>query len=351
MRHFCTYFDRNYLSRGLALYRSLQALGRPFQLWVLCMDPVCHAALASAQLPGIRPIALEDFERGDDALLRAKGNRTLVEYYFTCTASLPRYIFREEPGIDLLTYVDADLYFFADPEPLFEELAGGSIAIIEHRISKRLGPLEQYGRYNVGWISFRRDANGMACLEWWRDRCLEWCYDRVEPGRFAEQKYLDEWPRRFGGVVVLRHPGANAAPWNLADHPVRWDGDRLRVGESPLLFFHFHGFRHLGGRLYDPNLSRYRARLSKTARLHVYHPYIRALHEADGEISPHSGNTSLGTSVRHPLPTPFVQRVVRRTRRLGRFWIGLASGHYLLAPRPGTSKRRVSGSASVPARS
>src|SRR5439155_9587334 len=184
MRHFCTYFDRNYLSRGLALYRSLQALGRPFQLWVLCMDPVCHAALASAELPGIRPIALEDFERGDDALLRAKANRTLVEYYFTCTASLPRYVFREEPGIDLLTYVDADLYFFADPEPLFEELAGGSIAIIEHRISKRLGPLEQYGRYNVGWISFRRDANGMACLEWWRDRCLAWCYDRLEPGRF-----------------------------------------------------------------------------------------------------------------------------------------------------------------------
>ena len=144
---------------------------------------------------------------------------------------------------------------------------------------------------------------------------------------------------------------ANVAPWNLADHPVRPDGDRLRVGASPLLFFHFHGFRHLVGRLYDPNLAKYGARLSESARRHVYHPYIRALREADRELAPHSGSIPLGTSVRHPLPTPFVQRVVKRIRRLGRFWIGLASGHYLLAPRPGTSKRRVSGSASVPARS
>jgi hypothetical protein len=351
MRHFCTYFDSNYLSRGLALYRSLQALGQPFQLWILCMDPACHEALARAELPGIRPIALEDFERGDEALLRAKGNRTLIEYYFTCTASLPRYVFREDGRIELLTYLDADLYFFADPEPLFEELGGGSVGIIEHRISKRLGSLEEYGRYNVGWISIRRDANGIACLEWWRDRCLEWCHDRVEPGRFAEQKYLDEWPRRFEGVVVLRHPGANVAPWNLADHPVRSEGDRLRVGASPLLFFHFHGFRHLGGRLYDPNLSKYRTKLSESARHHVYHPYIGALHEADREIAPYCGSVSLRTGVRGPLPAPFIQRAVKRIRRLGRFWIGLASGHYLLAPRSRASKRRVSSSASVPARS
>ena len=351
MRHFCTYFDHNYLSRGLALYGSLQALGRPVQLWVLCMDPACHEALTRAGLPGIRPIALEDFERGDEALLRAKGNRTLIEYYFTCTASLPRYVFRVDPTIDLVTYLDADLYFFADPEPLFEELGGGSVGVIEHRISKHLGSLEEYGRYNVGWITFRRDASGTACLEWWRDRCLEWCYDRVEPGRFAEQKYLDEWPRRFEGVVALRHPGANVAPWNLADHPVRLDGDRLWVGGSPLLFFHFHGFRHLGGRLYDPNLAKYRTKLSESARDHVYLAYIRALHEADREIAPYSRSASLKIGVRSPLPAPFLQRIVKRIRRAGRFWIGLLAGHYFLAPRSEVSKRPVSDSASVPARS
>ena len=41
MRHYCTYFDEGYLSRGLVLYRSLEALGEPFRLWVLALTPAC----------------------------------------------------------------------------------------------------------------------------------------------------------------------------------------------------------------------------------------------------------------------------------------------------------------------
>ncbi len=60
MRYFCTYFDRNYLPRGLALYRSLQRHCPAFQLWVLCMDRVCYDVLAKLGLAGVHPIALAD---------------------------------------------------------------------------------------------------------------------------------------------------------------------------------------------------------------------------------------------------------------------------------------------------
>ena len=69
MRHFCTYFDRHYLVRGLALYRSLKEHAGPFTLWVLCFDEWSYDVLTKLAEPDLRPIALADFERDDPELL------------------------------------------------------------------------------------------------------------------------------------------------------------------------------------------------------------------------------------------------------------------------------------------
>ncbi len=80
MRHFCTYFDRNYLLHGLTMYRSLRAHSEPFRLHVLCLDDATHDFLSALGHDELQPIALEDFERGDEALAQAKQNRSRVEY-------------------------------------------------------------------------------------------------------------------------------------------------------------------------------------------------------------------------------------------------------------------------------
>ncbi|MDO8722362.1 MAG: hypothetical protein Q7J31_09050, partial [Syntrophales bacterium] len=212
MYYFCTYFDRNYLSRGLAMYRSLREHCPEFRLWVLCMDEATLEASTQFDLPEVELISLPDFEKDDEPLVWAKQNRSQVEYYFTCTPSLPLYVLNHWPEVNLITYLDADLFFFASPAPLFEELGAGSVAIIGHRFPPHLRDKERYGIYNVGWLSFRRDENGFVCLNWWRERCIDWCYDREEDGRFADQKYLDDWPSRFQNLIVLQHKGANLAP-------------------------------------------------------------------------------------------------------------------------------------------
>jgi hypothetical protein len=217
------------------------------------------------------------------------------------------YLLNRYPDIDLITYLDADLYFFADPAPIFSELGDNSILIIAHRFPERLRDKEAHGIYNVGFLSFRNDAAGRECLQWWRERCLEWCYDRPEGGRFADQKYLDDWPARFTGVVDLQHKGANLAPWNFMNYTIqpsspaprpqregrvssgspsllaeRGPGGEvnLTVDGQPLIFYHYHGLKIFNAWLYDPGTADY-GHMPSTLRRQLYMPYIHALKDAE----------------------------------------------------------------------
>lgn len=286
MRCFCTYFDCHYLARALVLYDSLKRQCGEFKLWMLCMDEESYAALAKLNLPEVNLISLDELERDDAPLRQAKTNRSLLEYYFTCTPSLPLFILRREPAVDLITYLDSDLFFFSSLEPLFDEIGNQSIAIIAHRFSEVFRKWEWNGIYNVGWITFRRDGNGLSCLQWWRERCIEWCYDRIENNRFADQKYLDDWPTRFQNVVVLQHKGANLAPWNIGNYKLTLRERTIFVDDQPLIFFHFHAFKQLGGWIYDTQLAKYKVFPSKVVVRNIFAPYVRKVISRSNQLGP-----------------------------------------------------------------
>jgi hypothetical protein len=265
------------LTRGLALYQSLKDNCQAFRLWVLCLDDDAYTALNKLSFQEVQPISLKDFEFGDERLLQAKKNRSPVEYYFTCTPSLALFILNHHLEVNLITYLDADLFFFADPAQLFAEMDGKSIAIIGHRFPARLSHLEINGIYNVGWVSFRCDENGLECLHWWRDLCLEWCYARIEGDRFADQKYLDRFPDKFGDEIVLRHKGANVAPWNIENYILDVKENNVYVDGQPLLFFHFQGFKQVISWVYDLGLYSYGVRPFREIIDYIYLPYIKTL--------------------------------------------------------------------------
>lgn len=331
MRTYCTYFDHHYLPRGLALYESLRRHDPACRLWVLCLSPECRAWLVRQRLPGLEPIGLEELERADPALLQAKPTRSVVEYYFTCTPSLPKLVLDRDSRADLVTYLDADLYFFRDPEPVFAEIGSGSIAIIPHRFPTALKHLENTGVYNVGWVSFRRDERAAACLAWWREQCLAWCYDRAEPGRYGDQKYLDVWPDRFPGTVVLRQKGANLAPWNLANYRLRWRNQRVWVDDDELVFFHFHGFRRVNGWLYEPNVRQFHARVTRVAHRRLFVPYWHALCAAQAAV----GGGAISHGIRETPPAAegdgrsLVGRAWAAARRGWRLAEGVAKGKFV----------------------
>lgn len=279
MRHYCTYFDSAYLTRGLALFESLRRFEKNFVLWVLCMDAQSYSILKQLDFPQLRLVQLTELERFDPELAAVKPTRSQIEYYFTCSPCWPTYIFARDEVADLVTYLDADLYFFSEPQPIFDAMQDNSILIVGHRFPERLKHFEQFGVYNVGLLSIRRDETGIRCLARWRDQCINWCYDRLDDDKFADQKYLDDWPEQFSDLVVLEHPGCGLAPWNIGSYEIgRKQGQVVVVDDAvPLVFYHFHGTRQIGRFLYDPGLEVYGETLTFPLRRHLFTPYIREL--------------------------------------------------------------------------
>ena len=283
---FCTLFDKNYLCKGLALFESLQAHCLEFTLWILCMDEPTSSFLEKMRLENVRLIALEDFE--DDALREAKRNRTFAEYCWTCAAPLISFVIQNEPTADLVAYLDADLFFYSNPLPIYEELGDGSILIIGHRFSPEYQSSERTsGIYNVSMVIFRRDRDGLECLTWWKERVLEACALDPEAGLCGDQKYLDDWPTRFRNVVVLKHKGGGLAPWNISNyHLSRKNGD-IYVDSDQLIFYHFHSLQILGKHFLRKRafLASKGYRFTKEQLALVYLPYARELESAIKKVN------------------------------------------------------------------
>jgi len=127
----------------------------------------------------------------------------------------------------------------------------------------------------------------LEVLTWWQERCLEWCHDRLEDGKFGDQKYLDDWTERFAGVHVLEHPGGGVAPWNIGRYDIVEEqgvlcGIERDTGRKfPLVFYHFHFVKfHNNGYL---DLGHHR--LPVEVRRLLYKPYLTRLAALKKEIA------------------------------------------------------------------
>jgi hypothetical protein len=171
------------------------------------------------------------------------------------------------------TYLDADIYFFSDPASLIGELGDGSILITEHRYTSEYNQTKNSGIYCVQFTTFKNDTSGMSALNWWREACIEWCYNRVEDGKFGDQKYLDDWTVRFEGVHVLQHLGGGVAPWNVQQYDL--SDPRFEV-----VFYHFHGLKFIQNQMV--NLGKYKYTPAVLSR--VYQPYISHIERINAQL-------------------------------------------------------------------
>jgi hypothetical protein len=285
MLNFCTLFDSNYLSRGLALFESLKKTETNFHLYIVAFDDHCLDYLRNLNKKELTAISLADFE--DEKLKQVKSERSTAEYCWTCTPSIILYCI-EKFQLPSCTYVDADMIFYENPNILFDELAGKSILISEHRYTRDYDVSATHGIYCVQFMYFKNDQNGLTALSWWRDRCIEWCFAYLEDGKFGDQKYLDDWQVRFPGVHVLQNPGGGLAPWNIQQYFIENNNGKIFIRDKkngsqlPMIFFHFHGLKFY----VDEKVAFCDAlyELDKDVKEIVYFPYIRLLLDLGDQI-------------------------------------------------------------------
>lgn len=303
--HFYTYFDSNFLCRGLALYQSLYAFSKDIQLYILCLDEKCFETVRNLAWPGIIPVSLAQLEMADRELLKVKPNRTKIEYYFSCTASFGCYLFKHY-SIEFLTYLDGDTYFFSSPLTFINEIQEYSIAITPHRFPAYKKHNEKYGIYNVGWVSFKRDEDGLACLAKWRADCIEWCHNYLEDDKFGDQKYLDYWQENYKNVKIIDNPGINAAPWNLENYQVTKKNGQIYLDSYPLIFYHFHNLYRLNANIFKLGLAEYSVKVNPVIRQSLYGKYLGAVMAMDRRLklsgAPRHGVLSKAFSLRRYKP-------------------------------------------------
>lgn len=284
MYNFCTLFDSFYLVRGLTMYRSLEKVCSDFHLYIFAFDNKSFDLLTNLKLEKATVISLREFE--DKKLLDVKPTRTKAEYCWTCTPSTILFCI-EKFGLENCTYIDADLYFYEDPKVLFDEMGSKSILLTEHRYPPKFNRTNTSGIYCVQFITFRNDENGMTALRWWRDACIEWCYNRYENGKFGDQKYLDDWTSRFKGVHVLQHLGGGLAPWNVEQYKFLQTKnnhlsflDRSSSKQFEAVFYHFHYVRFFKNDRVDLGWRH----PTMPVVINVYAPYILELNRNEAEV-------------------------------------------------------------------
>ena len=152
-------------------------------------------------------------------------------------------------GAAKVIYLDPDIAVLGDLSDVIELLDDHSILLTPHQLTSdtadaairdnELNSLK-YGIYNLGFLAVSHGPEGLRFARWWRDRLLQYCFDDVPNGLFADQRWCDHVPGMFDGVYVLRDPGYNVASWNLSQRPVSIDQDGcIRAAGRILRFFHF----------------------------------------------------------------------------------------------------------------
>ncbi|MEW9123384.1 MAG: putative nucleotide-diphospho-sugar transferase [Thermotaleaceae bacterium] len=239
---YCTILSKYRVYQGMVLYRSLLYNTEYFKLYILCVDEESYEICKKMNLEHASVLRVEAFNK--ERLISIRQERELNEYCWTLKPFLIEYALKESSSGSCVAYVDADICFFNDPTEIFEKDLCYDVMLSEHDYSLEYINVEEYcGRYNSGFIVFRNVRNAQKALNWWQDRCLEWCYDRVEAGRFGDQKYLDYIPQIFRNIGSIDTPGVNIASWNESKYGIHQVKEKIYINNHKLICYHFSGLR------------------------------------------------------------------------------------------------------------
>jgi len=273
--HLCSIVSNDYLIRVIALYNSLMQYQNNFNLWLCVIDQEAYDTLSSLELENVTLIDVGDI----DADVRAKHDKN--EYCWILKSLFVDYLFIN-CKLDKILYCDADTYFYSTVKHIYEEWGAYSFFMTTQRADKYMEQVD--GQYQAGLLGFKNDNYGEEILSWWKQKCLDWCYDWHDKKheRWGDQKYLDKIPLLFENIKISHNLGINAAPWNLIlndlSYYVTGDDNQVFINNYSICSYHFGSMRVIEMNKFD---LWYRCELTIKPEIMnlIYLPYIKELNK------------------------------------------------------------------------
>lgn len=240
MRNYVTLFDRNYLAKGLALYQSLEKQSsEDFRLYVMPLDEFTRKYLQYEIDKGV----LQHLRllRWSDLPVDLRILKDTMEWRFFC------FMMASEVTLALMkmlrapiSYLDSDVYFFDDPEFMYEQIGSKEVAIVSHNFPEHdFARLSPNGLYNVSIMYFSNTGKAIDTLIWWNTVCRQKC----DAESCGDQLYLNQFPDRLGDKLYIfdgKYHGLG--PWSAYTYPVT---EGPTIDGHYLISYHFHEFKRI----------------------------------------------------------------------------------------------------------
>jgi hypothetical protein len=246
---FCTLITPDYYPYSLAILNSLEEhSSQPVILEVFITANVIDKSFFHLKEKiNLKFNFIEDIKNPIAEELYKKYNLSYMDgYRWSMKPVFINYLL-EKKLYDKVIYLDSDLFFYNDPQFLFELLDVNRVILTPHwrcadKPEKDLINFKWNftdGIYNAGFIGVNK--SGIEVMNFWANLCRVACEVNHLDGLHDDQKYLDILHSRFDGIGVVRHKGCNVADWNLTDceRIVDIKGNVLINGEYPIIFIHF----------------------------------------------------------------------------------------------------------------
>ncbi|MFA7572983.1 MAG: hypothetical protein WCY24_04640 [Lutispora sp.] len=291
MHNYCSIISNKYIQKGLLLYNSLNKHDKNFRFFFVCLNDEVKSLLKVMKLEKAIILSIDQIENDDSQLAAVKATRSEKEYAWTSKASIFLYLFKNYPEIDHILWLDGDIVFYSSPEPIFQEMSLCSVLLTKERFKGQNIKLNNiYGIYNTGLMGFKRDKNAINFIKWYRKKCIEWCYNKIIPGKWSDQMYLNKIHEKFNWIRVSKNIGINVTAWNIQGCRIEKLNYDIYIDGKKLIFYHYSGFVYVNDREFE--LCNYIDLQADVVKF-IYIPYVSNYKQMTNHVN-NLGNILLG---------------------------------------------------------
>ena len=243
-----TLCSANYLAHAKTLGDSLVEHNHNCQFVIGLVDrlppPLQSSYWEPYELVPVEELDIPDFDTMADDYNVVELNTAVKPFYI-------EHLYRRDPAVESVIYLDPDILVFASLEKLFSNLKRHGVILTPHLCSFDNSDINLHaeiqillvGIYNLGFIATSRKDTTFHFLNWWQKRIRHCCHYRPGSGVFVDQLWVNLAPIYFSDVYIEKDPGYNVCYWNHFERRVSRENGRYLVNrEHDLVFFHFSAY-------------------------------------------------------------------------------------------------------------